>query len=257
LRKSPVIGAIHEQRRQRSENPWALGSTPTLPTISGPPLPGSCQSEGGPGTNRVQAAPPDATRCRPTSPDVRAGHRPSRPPSPWSAFSQPRYISKRRTGPDKTCPRRAGRTPGWPATSTGAAGWAGCRQGVASHRPPQRATTRRPGGRATRGPLRSRRGLPPGRRAVGLRQADGMPHQPQRARTSVIMVCAPRVPVHTGTHGEPPAMADRISLFVHLNDSLLTPCHCPHLCTAGVRHGAPCHTRATRRGSATVNWGHP
>ena len=41
----------------------------------------------------------------------------------------------------------------------------------------RRATTRRPGGRAWQAGRRSRRGLPPSRRVVGLRQVDGMPHQ--------------------------------------------------------------------------------
>jgi len=42
----------------------------------------------------------------------------------------------------------------------------------------QRATTRRPGGRAGRGMVECCRGLPPSRRVVGLRQVDGMPHWP-------------------------------------------------------------------------------
>jgi hypothetical protein len=59
---------------------------------------------------------------------------------------------------------------------------------------------------------------------------------------------APRVPVQTVTHGEPPAIAGRISLIVHVNASLLTTCYSPHLCKAGVWHGVPCHPRATRGG---------
>ncbi len=36
------------------------------------------------------------------------------------------------------------------------------------------------------------RGLPPGRRAVGLRQIDGMPHEPQRARSVAVGHSSPR-----------------------------------------------------------------
>jgi hypothetical protein len=66
----------------------------------------------------------------------------------------------------------------------GSAGWG---QGVASRRPPPGATMRRPGGRAIRGHCRSRRGLPPSRRMVGLRQVDRMPHSSQRPRSSVVV----------------------------------------------------------------------
>jgi hypothetical protein len=54
----------------------------------------SCQaSGGGPGTNRVQTPPTNATQ--PLSLDVPAGYRPSRALRPWSAFCQLRYITKR------------------------------------------------------------------------------------------------------------------------------------------------------------------
>lgn len=59
-------------------------------------------------------------------------------------------------------------------------------QGVASRRPPPRATTQRPRGRARQGTHRCRRGLPLDRRVVGLHQADGMPHAPSRAKSSLI-----------------------------------------------------------------------
>jgi len=81
-------------------------------------------------------------------------------------------------------PSPGGQVFGMASHRTAAAGLG--RQGVASHRPPQGATTRQPGGRATRRTLRSRRGLPPGWRVVGLRQVDGMPHGPQRARSVVV-----------------------------------------------------------------------
>ena len=120
----------------------------------------------------------------PTSTGVFAGKQPSRPSKPWPGFPQRRYVSKRSRGSTKLCPRRAGRSPGWPASRTAAAGLSG--QGGASHRSPSRATTRRPGGRAGRRTRRFHRGLPPGRRVVGLRQVDGMPHDSQRARSSVV-----------------------------------------------------------------------
>ncbi len=58
-------------------------------------------------------------------------------------------------------------------------------QGVAPADLPEGATTRHPGGRARRRTCLFRRGLLPGCRTVGLRQVDGMPHESQRARSSV------------------------------------------------------------------------
>ena len=49
----------------------------------------------------------------------------------------------------------------------------------------QRATTRQPGARATRRTHRFHRGLPPGCRAVGLCQIDGIPHDPNAQDLSV------------------------------------------------------------------------
>jgi hypothetical protein len=43
-----------------------------------------------------------------------------------------------------------------------------------------------PGARAGRRTCRFRRGLPPSWGVVGLRQVDGTPHVPQRARSSMI-----------------------------------------------------------------------
>jgi hypothetical protein len=62
-----------------------------------------------------------------------------------------------------------------------------------------------------------------------------LPHVLRQRHTSlrlVILVHAPRVPVPTGTHGESPALADRSSLTVHGNTSLLTPRGSPDLCKA-------------------------
>ena len=78
-----------------------------------------------------------------------------------------------------------------------------------------RATTHRPGaelhepGRrsmsSTRPGMSVRRGLPPGRRAVGLRQVDGMPREPQRARSragqGARKAPAAPAPVRRGWHG--------------------------------------------------------
>ena len=82
----------------------------------------------------------------------------------------------------KKCPRRACRSPGWPSTRTAAAGSGG--QGVASHRPPLRATTRQHGGRARRRTHRFIEWLPRAGVWSGLRQVDGMPHKSQRTRLS-------------------------------------------------------------------------
>jgi hypothetical protein len=105
-------------------------------------------------------------------------------------------------GPNKACPRRAGRSPGWPATNASGAGpvWVGW--GIPPTSP--RATTWGPGGRATRGRCRSHRGLPPGPHVVGLRQVDGMPHGSQRARSSVVIqrrkrITTPNTPTHEAT----------------------------------------------------------
>jgi len=58
--------------------------------------------------------------------------------------------------------------------------------GVASRRPPSRATTRQPGSRARRRTRRFCRGLPPGCRVVGLAPGRRDATQPQRAESSVI-----------------------------------------------------------------------
>jgi hypothetical protein len=60
-----------------------------------------------------------------------------------------------------------------------------------------------------------------------------------RRDTKVILIRAPRVPVHTGTHGEPLAMTGRTSLTVHQNVSQFTARYGPHLCTAGVEGSSP------------------
>ena len=51
-----------------------------------------------------------------------------------------------------------------------------------------------------------------------------------------ILVCVPRVPVRTETHGQPPTMTDRSSLTAHQSPSLLTARYSPHLCKAVLQH---------------------
>ncbi len=102
-------------------------------------------------------------------------------------------------------PSPGGQSPGWPATSAGGTGTR-CGQGVASRRPP-RATTRRPGGRATRGRRRSRRGLHPGRRAVGQRLSTGCHTTPSVQDLCVVVRHAP------------PTSRDHLDTFRSLNRS--------------------------------------
>jgi hypothetical protein len=82
---------------------------------------------------------------------------------------------------------------------------------VASPRPPSRATTRQPGGRAAQRTRRSRRGLPPSWRAVGLRQADGTPHSPRRARSTL----GPSLGRRTSRSIEKPGEAPRAFLLAN------------------------------------------
>jgi hypothetical protein len=62
-----------------------------------------------------------------------------------------------------------------------------------------------------------------------LRQARTTPQQ-------TILIRAPRMPVRTGTHGQPGVVADSISLTVHKNASQLTMRDGPLLCKAVLRH---------------------
>jgi hypothetical protein len=95
----------------------------------------------------AQTAPPDTNQCRPTSTGISAGHRLSQTPKPWPGFSQRRYISKRSTArPHHALTGRAGLRDGRAQESL-RLGLGG--RGVVSRRPPPRATTRQPRGRAT------------------------------------------------------------------------------------------------------------
>jgi hypothetical protein len=67
--------------------------------------------------------------------------------------------------------------------------------------------------------------------ALPLMSCGGPTHPVRQA----ILVRAPRVPVATGTHGEPRTTTVRISLTVHDETSLLTVGYGPDLCTAGVK----------------------
>ena len=64
------------------------------------------------------------------------------------------------------------------------------------------------------------------------------PGRPHLARP-VILPRAPRVPVPSGTHGEPRTLTVRISLTVYQSPSLLTDRYGPHLCKAGVEGSSP------------------
>jgi hypothetical protein len=108
-------------------------------------------------------------------PDIPAGHRSFQPSRPWSAFSQPRYISKRSatTSTTKMRPRQAGRSPGWPTQAPSPArlgGWV-----VASHRPPEGYHAAPQG---TSGKLGWRLGEMVPRGAAWSGYVDGMPRLP-------------------------------------------------------------------------------
>ena len=78
------------------------------------------------------------------------------------------------------------------------AGGAGLRdgRGVASRRPPRGLPHGVPGAELHDVGRRLRRGLPPGRRAVGRCQVDGMPHEPQcgLAEQTTLLVNSIRLP---------------------------------------------------------------
>jgi hypothetical protein len=79
----------------------------------------------------------------------------------------------------------------------------------------------------------------------------------------VILVCAPRVPVETGTHGEPRITTVRISLTVYEKTSLLTVGYGPNLCTAvllprlshAIRYGLIPGSAQTRHRFGDEVWG--
>ena len=74
----------------------------------------------------------------------------------------------------RLCPRRAGRPPGWPATTPSPAGPGGRVWHPPASLKGYRTSARGRLHHARTGPVEGA----PGRRAVGLRQADGMPHEP-------------------------------------------------------------------------------
>jgi hypothetical protein len=115
--------------------------------------------------------------------------------------------------------------------------------------PRRRRTCSRPGvGVHVVQPSGAPHGPLPLARSNAYRRRDGTPahapscpeagHHPVRP---VILVRAPRVPVHRGTHGEPRTTTVRISLTTHQNTSLLTPRDGPLLCKAVLR---PCLNHA-------------
>ncbi len=136
-----------------------------------------------PGTDRVQTASPSTDQRRPTSTGVLAGRLPSQSSNSWSEFSQRRYISKRSatTSANKTCPRRAGRSPGWPATSAvlGWVGWIGC--GIPSTSPQGYHTATRGQSYMRPSPVASRAapGSPRGRAALVGSDTGAVPGLPR------------------------------------------------------------------------------
>lgn len=116
-------------------------------------MPGLSAHRYKPGTNRTN-------RRYSTSPDVPAGHVRPNCQSPGQ-HSPSRANQQTQDGPNKSMPSPDGQASRTAGDQRGR-GWAGGGQGVASCRPPSGATA--------------------------LRQADGMPHQPQRAR-SVAVQC--------------------------------------------------------------------
>jgi hypothetical protein len=88
---------------------------------------------------------------------------------------------------------------------------------------------------------------PPTRRDTRLRTLLSCDRMPHLVRPS-ILCRAPRVPVPSGTHGEPRTLTARISLTVHPSTSLRTDRRRPHLCKA---------VRRSRLTSWVVVWGSP
>ena len=72
---------------------------------------------------------------------------------------------------------------------------------------------------------------PPTRRDTRLRTLMSCDRTPHLARPAILSR-APRVPVPTGTHGEPRTLTVRVSLTVHQSTFLLTDSYGPHLCKA-------------------------
>jgi hypothetical protein len=89
-----------------------------------------------------------------------------------AGLTQRRYISTR-SAVQTNMPSSGGQVSGMAGHQRGR-DWAGCGSPSTS----RRATTRRPGGKPGKFGLWLGRRLPPGHRVVGLRQVDGMPHEP-------------------------------------------------------------------------------
>ncbi len=133
------------------------------------------------GTNHV-------TQPQPTSTNIKQRFHSS--PAISTAKAQARVLpaatSPNATPPKQNMPSPGGQTSGMTGHQRWR-GWAGVdRVGHPADLPPG-LPRGDPGAELPEDRRRSRQRLPPGRRVVGLRQADGMPHSPQRARSSVVI----------------------------------------------------------------------
>jgi hypothetical protein len=207
---------IHEGQHRRRSHPMITDRSSKLGFTCGhhqqkqrdePQGSRSCQGRGDPGTNRVQTTSPNTSQRQPLSTNVSAAHRPSRPPKPWSASPQRRYISKRSATEQNALAGRADlRDDRPPARARLGRVRAGC--GIPSTSP--RATTRRPGGRATRHRRRSHRGLPPGRRVVGL--TPGRRDATQLPACKIISGCQACLVRSETRNGTPPGPLSRFAI---------------------------------------------
>lgn len=100
-------------------------------------------------------------------------------PALSSPHHRPRAIPHKTRQPPQHCPRRAGRPPRSPTRHT-TRDSAKPGTGGASRRPPRGLPHASSGAEPDQAPTDCVEGLPPSRRVVGLRQADEIPHQPQR-----------------------------------------------------------------------------
>ena len=130
-----------------------------------------------PGANslRAPATSRDATARKPSSGDTR-----------WAWLVRTRATASAFT--PKCSPSPGGRSPGWPSRA-GSGGGIGGRVRHPIDLPEGYHTAAR--GQSCASTLTTRRGLPPGHRAVGRCQVDGMPHEPRRGAKNTGRPAAP------------------------------------------------------------------
>lgn len=139
------------------------------------------------------------------------GHRPSRPPRPWPAFSQPRYISKRSAAQTKhALAGRAGLRDGPTSAEPGSVGW----RGVASRRPPRGLPRDSPGARLPSSAGGGEGWCPRGATRLGYARSTGCHTAPsvQNHQWSPEIKKASRHPArhHTGRNGTAPRLAQTV-----------------------------------------------